>query len=99
MDGKVQVIEDGGKPVFSGLRVNDPLRPKGCIFGDQNCIVNPKYPCDVTGAVYRIDCNTCKQHILEDSTERYIGMTCSTVHSRMMSHLREQKAKKSSSPP
>ena len=98
-NNKVQVIEDGGKPIYCGLRVNDPMRPKGCIFKDPNCIVDTKFPCDVTGAVYRIECTNCKQQILDnESTERYIGMTRATVHNRMISHLRDQRLKKSHSP-
>ena len=29
---QTQVIRDGGKPVHCGVKVNDPLRPHGCIF-------------------------------------------------------------------
>ena len=36
---QTQVIEDGGKPVHCGPKVKDPLRPHGCIFGDQRCLV------------------------------------------------------------
>ena len=92
------MIEDGGKPVYSGLRVNDPKRPTGCIFGDINCIVSDKYNCDTSGAIYRIECTQCNSVIDTGETDRYIGMTRSTVHSRMLGHLKDQKSKKTSSP-
>ena len=33
-DGRLLVVEDGGKPIHVGMRVDDPCRPPGCIFGD-----------------------------------------------------------------
>ena len=98
-DRVTQVIEDGGKPIHSGLSISDPMRTDGCIFRDENCIVDTKYKCDTTGVVYRIECNTCNEAIPDcNETDRYIGMTRTSLHNRMDSHLRDQRYKKSSSP-
>ena len=37
---KILVIEDGGHPIHIGLKVRDPMRPKGYIFDDPTCFVN-----------------------------------------------------------
>ena len=94
---RTQVIEDGGMPVHCGLMVSDPMRPNGCIFQDPNCIVAGK--CDVSGVTYRIECNTCNQTIyIETEVPRYIGMTRTTLHNRMLGHLKDQKYKCNKSP-
>ena len=41
--GSILVIEDGGKPVHCGLRVNDPMRQKGCIYNDPDYIVSEDF--------------------------------------------------------
>ena len=49
------------------------------------------------GVIYNIHGNTCNDRI-EDNDEKYVGMTRTSVHNRMLSHLRDQKGKKPSSP-
>ena len=61
--GKTQIIEDGGKPIYYGLKVRDPLRHQGCIYGEDTCMVDIKYPCDTLGVVYRIECMTCNAEV------------------------------------
>ena len=90
---QTQVIEDGGKPVHCGLRVKDPLRPHGCVFGDQNCIVRGDQQCDRMGVVYRIMCTKCLEEKPENENHKYIGMTRTSVHNRMLGHLRDQSSK------
>ena len=55
----IQVIEDGEIPVHCNFSVKDPMRPKGCIFQDQNCILSPDVPCDKAGVIYKIQCLKC----------------------------------------
>jgi hypothetical protein len=57
--GKTKVIEAGGAPIFLGLTKGDPFRIPGCDFKDPRCIMDPKQPCSVQGACYRIECNLC----------------------------------------
>ena len=35
-DSKLLIIEDGCCPIYNGLKVRDPMRSNGCIFGDPN---------------------------------------------------------------
>ena len=65
--------------------------------GDPNCIVKSNQQCDRMGVIYNIQCNTCNEQI-EDYEEKYVGMTRTSVHNRMLSHLKDQKNKKMSSP-
>ena len=92
---KVLVIEDGGMPITQGLKIKDPLRPSGCIFNDSRCPVKEGIDCDRTGVIYKIECRTCID-IAEDpsKTYNYIGLTRSSLHSRMLSHLDGQRRKK-----
>ena len=94
---RTQVIEDGGMPVHCGLMVSDPMRPNGCVFQDPNCFVSGK--CDVSGVIYRIECNSCNQTIYtETDIPRYIGMTRTTLHNRMLGHTKDHKSKCNKSP-
>ena len=96
---RTQVIEDGGMPVHCGLMVRDPMRPSGCIYGDPNCMITSNQRCDQSGCIYRIECITCNNNIeIEYETKRYIGMTRTTLHNRMLSHLKTQQSKCNSSP-
>ena len=56
---KLQVLEDGGQNIVSNLRVPDPFRRNGCVFGDEACIVRSDQKCDTAGVVYRITCTNC----------------------------------------
>ena len=42
----VQVIEDGGVPVYIGLLRPNPMKPVGCTFGDDRCMVDRSQNCD-----------------------------------------------------
>ena len=44
-EGKFLVVENGGRPIHIGMKVNDPCRLVGCVFHDSQCIVDNKYPC------------------------------------------------------
>ena len=54
-----KVIEDGGIPIHCGLRIKDPLRPPGCVFGDPLCMVKDSQQCDKMGVIYQIQCSKC----------------------------------------
>ena len=97
---RIQVIEDGGIPVHCGLMVSDPIRPSGCVFGNSDCMVEPTQRCDRSGDVYRIECETCRTdiEISDTETQCYIGMTRTSMHNRMLSHLVTQKSMCSKSP-
>ena len=76
VNDKLLVIEDGGMPILCGLKVNDPMRPNGCIFGNPECIVRNDINCDKTGVVYRIECETCISTSQNPrNVYNYIGMT------------------------
>ena len=95
------MIEDGRISIHWNLKIKDPIRPPGCIFQDPECIVSPEYQCDQSGVVYKIQCTTCLDSLDspdQDNTMRYIGMTRTSVHSRMLTHLSDRRAKKQSSP-
>ena len=67
------VIEDGGRPIHVGLKVRDPLRPKGCIFNDNTCLVTEGVDCDRSGVVYKIECITCLEAVnYEREVHNYI---------------------------
>ena len=90
----ILVVEDGGNPVTAGLTTADPKRK------DSGCIVDSGERCDKSGLVCKIQCITCKEEVAEDSNEshNYIGLTRTSVHARMKSHLYDQSRKKSKSP-
>ena len=48
--------------------------------------------------IYNITCVTCNKSVEINDIEKYIGMTRTSVHNLMKSHLRDQKSKKDSSP-
>ena len=84
-------------PVHCGLMVSDPMRPNSCVFQDPNYMVSGK--CDTSGVIYRIECNTCNEIVLNElEAPRYIGMTRTTLNNRMLSHLSDQNSKCSKSP-
>ena len=96
------IVEDGGKRIHVGLKVDDPCRPPGCIFGDIHCIVDPKYKCDQISKIYKITCVTCDAVIDDRDPERespnYIGLTRSSIHARMLSHLQGQQGRSMGNP-
>ena len=102
-DGKILIIEDGGRPIHTGIKINDPCRPPGCIYGDTNCIVDQKYHCDLTSRIYKITCIQCNLIIVNSSdaekeSPNYIGLTRSSIHARMLDHLKGQKSKSMGNP-
>ena len=65
--------------------------------------------CAQMGLLYELTCNSCKETVEEEGggesrdpggqrRENYIGMTRTSAHCRMQSHLQSQRAKSSSSP-
>ena len=91
-------MEDGGRTIHSGLKMRDPMRPKGCVFSDPNCMVEEDSQCDRQRVVYKITCRTCLEIIITEDTHNYIGLTRTTVHQRMLGHLRSQAKRQSHSP-
>ena len=55
-----QILEEGGHPVSLCLLKRDPFSTAGCKFKDPDCIFNPEKDCSLLGAVYIIQCNSCK---------------------------------------
>ena len=103
------MVEDGGLPVTATLRRTDPFHPGTCRFQDPNCIVETGKDCAQTGCIYEITCSSCQEAVAQDKTKdsrqtgtqeghNYIGMTMSSVHSRMKDHLKGQRAKSNSNP-
>ena len=102
------VLEEGGHPVSLGLYKRDPFHTSGCKFKDPECIFNGKKDCSLMGVCYVIRCNTChmtldptiKEKPMEPggiSTHYYIGMTATSAHNRMLSHLQGHKNKSTNS--
>ena len=103
------MTEDGGQPALAFLRRSDPFKSDGCRFEDTKCLVEPNKDCAAMGAIYKITCKTCRNvvdpPIIKEprnpggqKLENYVGMTATSVHWRMTSHLKGQKAKSSSNP-
>ena len=106
-NGRILVTEDGGLPVTAGLRKTDPFKRLECRFKDPSCIVEKHKDCAKTGVIYEITCVSCNQSIQDTNTSRYpghclapnyVGMTRTSAHWRMVSHLQGQRAKSSSNP-
>ena len=106
---RVLVVEDGGLPITSGLKIGDSGRNQGSfLFDDNECIVQKPYQCDRMGAVYKIQCEACNEVIDGDKTvskkeaesikPTYVGCTRTSLHNRMMSHLKSQRSKQLSNP-
>ena len=53
--------------------------------------------CDRAGVIYMIQCMKCLEDKPSEEAMRYIGMTRTTVHNRMVYHLRDRDSKLSSS--
>ena len=104
------VTEDGGRPAISSLRRSDPFKKFGCRYNDPTCIVEGDKDCAKTGVIYEITCVKCsheEESISEKPVKRcpgarnsvnYVGMTRTSCHWRMQSHLNGQKAKSRSNP-
>ena len=108
---KTLVVEDGGQPLIGFLKQTDPFRESMCRFGDQKCMVETSKDCSKMSVVYEITCNQCTKPVRDNmeidersrdpgnqGRPQYIGMTRSSVHSRMLDHLRGQKSKSGSNP-
>ena len=98
-NNRILVIEDGGRPIHVGLKVRDPHRLDGCVFGQEACPVVSGTDCDRTGVVYKIECKQCKETAENvNSVHNYIGLTRSSLHSRMQSHLARQRRQQNHNP-
>ena len=101
-------MEEGGVPITAGLKKNDPFFSGGCRFGDSKCIVENGKDCATMQIIYEITCNACQVNVGErercsrdpggQEGKNYIGMTMTSSHCRMVSHLNGQRAKSSKSP-
>ena len=107
---RTHVVEEGGIPVTTSVRRNDPFYSGTCRYGDQNCIVKQGVNCSQSGCLYEITCNNCLEPVdlsqdCKESREpggqprlNYIGMTMTSLHNRMVGHLKGQRYKNSSNP-
>ena len=102
------IVEDGGLPITRGLKAGDPGKRKiNYVYVDKECIVSPNHKCDQMGIVYKIQCKQCNTVIEENDaltrTEAeqrkptYVGLTRTTIHNRMASHLKSWRYKYKSS--
>ena len=93
------VVEDGGKPLIGFLKQTHPFRPEKCWYRDAQCVVEKSKDCAKQSVIYEITCKQCTEPVdptVEvDSRSRelgqqaryqYIGMTCMSVHARMVDH-------------
>ena len=103
---RVLVTEDGGIPISASLRKSDPFRKPQCRFLDPKCIVENGRDCSKQGVIYEISCKSCNENAIEPNSRRpgscntynYIGITRTSVHWRMLNHLKGQNAKQNSNP-
>ena len=97
------VMEEGGLPLTSGLKVLDPRKTEGCQFGDPECWVQGD-KCSSMGCVYCVTCNTCKETLDPEVREapsnaggvksnHYIGMCAVSLHNRHKTHREQWKAR------
>ena len=75
--GLTKVIESVGTSVFSGMKKN-PFQSSKCKYNEE-CCIDPKDDCSRAKAVYRIECNLCKE--CNNTKSWYTGTTGHTVHS------------------
>ena len=96
---------------MASLREADPFFPGGCRVNDHNCPVEKGKDCAVMGVLYETTCNSCKEPVNPQDGElketrkpggqpryNYLGMTRTSVHYRMVSHLQGQSSKSSKNP-
>ena len=108
---RIKVVEEGGAPATASLRRADPFKMAGCRFQDGSCMVDAKQDCSQMGCIYEICCKACQDPVHQDQAKtkvtrepggqdrvNYVGMTRTSVHARMISHLKNQKSKLQSSP-
>ena len=108
---RTKVVEEGGAPATASLRRSDPYRKPECRFQDKSCLVDPKQDCSLMGCIYEICCKSCKDPVHQDQAlgkitrdpggqdrVNYVGMTATSVHARMVSHLNDQRSKLQKSP-
>ena len=93
------------------LRQADPFFAGGCRFSDPRCPVESNKDCSLQSALYEITCDSCKDPVDPDNHQEkesrrpgcqsrfnYIGMTRTSVHQRMIGHLKGQKSKSTKNP-
>ena len=107
-DRKILVTEDGEIPVSASLRKADPFRNPKCRFNDPDCMVEGSKDCAKSGVIYEITCILCNTESDDPGpqsrnpgscqTYNYIGMTRTSCHWRMVSHLQGQRSQSESNP-
>ena len=107
---RTQILEEGGKPVTSSLRKNDPFYNGKCRYGDITCIVKEGVDCGQSHCLYEITCDACLQPVdlnlpSKESREpggqprpNYISMTWTSLHNRMQGHKKGQRYKYTGNP-
>ena len=90
-------MDEEGIPITANPRKNDPFFQESGRFADPYCITEDDKDCAAMYVMYEITCNLCQQSVNNDSkrsrepgkheSENYIGMTMTSSHCRMVSHL------------
>ena len=94
------IVEDGSTPKIAYIKRSDPFRKEEYRYGDESCIVENNKDCTQMGVIYLITYNQCKEPVNLDveadpmsrdpgqqNRYNYIGMTQTSEHCRMLSHL------------
>ena len=105
--GLTMVLEDGGIPIYSGLR-RDPFKTQGCQYGqDRECIVEGKQDCSKMGVTYTVECNECikpsptrRSSVIAGRrrASKYIGNTGRSCHARGLEHSKAVKSHNKKNP-
>ena len=103
-----KVIEEEGIPITACPRKNDPSFQGSGRFSYPHCITEDGKDCAAMYVIYEITCNLCQQSVSNESKrsrepgkhegENYIGMTMTSSHCRMVSHLSGQRTKSIKNP-
>ena len=90
-------MDEEGIPKTADPRKNDQFFQESGRFGDPHYITEDGNDCTVMYVMYEITCNLCQQSVNNDNkrsrepskheSENYIGMTMTSSHCRMVSHL------------
>ena len=86
--GKTKVVEMGGNLITMGLAKSEKFSGDGsCHMGQKQCNVDPEMDCRVSQAVYRAECNNCREDPEVYTESVYVGTTGCTVHKRTLEHM------------
>ena len=90
-------MDEEGIPMTANRRKNDPFFQESGRLGDPHYITEDGKDCTVMYVMFEITCSLCQQSVNNESKrsrepgkhegENYIGMTMTSFHCRMVSHL------------